>query len=54
MKKKLFVILLCGFTVLGITGCSTKSNSKTEDNIKIVKAENKSIKYSDFDNGLVK
>lgn len=54
MKKKIFAILICGIIILGITGCSKKNSSKVPDNIKIVKAENKIIKYTDFDNGLVK
>lgn len=52
MRKKILTILICVFIVLGITGCG-KTISK-EANVKIRKVETKTIKYTDFDNGLIK
>lgn len=52
MRKKILTILICGFIVLGITGCG-KTITK-EANVKIRKVETKTIKYTDFDNGLIK
>ena len=52
MRKKILTILICVFIVLGITGCG-KTITK-EANVKIRKVETKTIKYTDFDNGLIK
>lgn len=52
MRKKILTILICVFIVLGITGCG-KTISK-EANVKIREVETKTIKYTDFDNGLIK
>lgn len=52
MRKKILTILICGFIVLGITGCG-KTITK-EANVKIREVETKTIKYTDFDNGLIK
>lgn len=49
MKKRLLVLLLCCVILFGITGCKSK-----EKNIKIKELETKQIKYTDFDNGLIK
>ena len=45
MKKKIFLILLCGVLILGLTGCN---------NVKIVKTEASQVKYEQFDNGLLR
>ncbi len=52
MRKKILTILICVFIVLGITGCG-KTITK-EANVKIREVETKTIKYTDFDNGLIK
>ena len=52
MRKKILTILICAFIVLGITGCG-KTILK-EANVKIREVETKTIKYTDFDNGLIK
>ena len=52
MRKKNLTILICVFIVLGITGCG-KTITK-EANVKIREVETKTIKYTDFDNGLIK
>lgn len=52
MRKKILTILICVFIVLGITGCG-KTILK-EANVKIREVETKTIKYTDFDNGLIK
>ena len=52
MRKKILTILICGFIVLGITGCG--KNITKEANVKIREVETKTIKYTDFDNGLIK
>ena len=52
MRKKILTILICAFIVLGITGCG-KTITK-EANVKIREVETKTIKYTDFDNGLIK
>lgn len=52
MRKKFLTILICVFIVLGITGCG-KTITK-EANVKIREMETKTIKYTDFDNGLIK
>ena len=49
MKKRLLVLLLCCVILFGVTGCKSK-----EKNIKIKELETKQIKYTDFDNGLIK
>ena len=51
MKRKIFTILMVGFVVLGLTGCG---NALKKDNFKIREAETKSVKFTDFDNGLIK
>ena len=50
MKKTLLTILLCGF-ILFIGGCF---NSSSDNKVKIKKIETKTIKFNEFDNGLVK
>ena len=51
MKRKIFTILMVVFVVLGLTGCG---NALKKDNFKIREAETKSVKFTDFDNGLIK
>ena len=51
MKRKLLTILMGVFAFLGLTGCS---NVLKKDNFKIREAETKSVKFTDFDNGLIK
>ena len=51
MKRKKLIILMCVFVILGITGCNSFSS---KDKVKIREVETKTIKYTDFDNGLVK
>ena len=51
MKRKTLIILLCGFMLLGLTGCN---NILQKNNVKIKKAETASLKFTDFNNGLVK
>lgn len=38
--------------IIGVSGCGSKGLS--DNKIKIKEAESKSIKYTDFDNGLIK
>ena len=52
MRKKILTILICVFIVLGITGCGKTIPKET--NVKIREVETKTIKYTDFDNGLIK
>ena len=52
MKKKLFLMLVSFFAVLNLTGC--EKDMPKEETIKIKEVETKNIKYTDFDNGLVK
>ena len=51
MKRKVLTILMVGFVVLGLTGCGSVLS---KDNFKIREAETKSVKFTDFDNGLIK
>ena len=51
MKIKILTILMGFLAVLGLTGCG---NVLKKDNFKIREAETKSVKYTDFDNGLIK
>ena len=53
MKKTVLTILICLGVVTLLTGCGKKL-TKEENKVKIVKSEAKSIKYTDFDNGLIK
>lgn len=53
MKKTVLTILICLGVVTLLTGCGKKL-TKEENKVKIVKSEIKSIKYTDFDNGLIK
>ena len=51
MKKKILTIIMFAVIILGITGCG--GNLKKEK-VKIREVETKSIKYTDFNNGLIK
>lgn len=53
MKKTVLTILICLGVITLLIGCGKKL-TKEENKIKIVKSETKSIKYTDFDNGLIK
>ena len=52
MKKKIISILVLVLMIIGVSGCGSKGLS--DNKIKIKEAESKSIKYTDFDNGLIK
>lgn len=52
MKKKTLYILFSALMIIVLTGCG-KTIIK-ENNVKIKDAETKSIKFTDFDNGLIK
>lgn len=52
MKKKTLYILFSALMIIVLTGCG-KTITK-ENNVKIKDAETKSIKFTDFDNGLIK
>ena len=52
MKRTILTILICGFLMIGLTGCGNTLTKK--DNVKIREVETKSITYTDFDNGLFK
>lgn len=52
MKKKIISIMILVLMIIGVSGCGSKDLS--DNKIKIREAESKSIKYTDFDNGLIK
>ena len=52
MKKKTLYILFSALMIIVLTGCG-KTITK-ENNVKIKDTETKSIKFTDFDNGLIK
>ena len=52
MKKQTLYILFSALMIIVLTGCG-KTITK-ENNVKIKDAETKSIKFTDFDNGLIK
>ena len=54
MKKTIKTILVLGIMILGLTGCAKTSTMARKEKVKITKVETKMIKYTDFDNGLIK
>lgn len=54
MKKIIKTILVLGIMILGLTGCAKTSTMARKEKVKITKVETKMIKYTDFDNGLIK
>ena len=50
MKRKVLGIIICFIMVIGLTGCSSLFGSK----VKIRMSEAKAVKFTDFDNGLIK